>query len=156
MKLRTNAVDVWVFHKRDDEPKYLLLRTSQEKADKWFFGDRFWQIAGGFVEDGETLLVAAKRWLAEYGLNPAGIWAAEHVYSFYSTRRENLELVPVFAAEVDGSIDVRLSWEHSEFGWFNAEECLERIAFRGLTEGLEAVRKYVFEVDRPHGAYRIL
>jgi hypothetical protein len=62
----------------------------------------------------------------------------------------------VIAAEVDGPIDVRLSWEHSEFGWFTADECLDRIAFRGLIEGLEAVRKYVSEVDQPHGAYRVL
>ncbi len=156
MELRTNAVDVWTFHKRDDAPKYLLLHTSQEKADKWFFGDCFWQITGGFAEGEETLLAAAQRWIAAYGLKPTGIWAAEHVYSFYSTRRENLELVPVFAAEVADPIDVALSWEHSEFGWFTAEECLERIAFRGLIEGLAAVRKYVAEVDRPHGAYRIL
>ena len=156
MKLRTNAVDVWVFHKRDDQPKYLLLHTSQEKADKWFFGDRFWQINGGFIEDGETFLVAAKRWLADYGLVATGLWAAEHVYSFYSTRRENLEIVPVFAAEVEGPSDVSLSWEHSDFGWYTAEKCLERIKFRGLIEGLQAVRKYVAEVDEPHGAYRIL
>jgi len=156
VKLRTNVVDVWTFHKQDSEPKYLLLHTSQEKADKWFFGDRFWQITGGFVEDNEPLLDDAKRWLAEYKLDPTGIWAAEHVYSFYSTRREDLEIVPVFAAEVAGPIDVRLSWEHSEFGWFTAQECRDRIAFRGLIEGLEAVRTYVSEVDRPHGAYRIL
>ncbi|MFC2078797.1 NUDIX domain-containing protein [Candidatus Bipolaricaulota bacterium] len=156
MKLRTNAVDVWAFHKADDEPKYLLLRTSQEKADKWFFGDRFWQITGGFVEDGETLVVAAKRWLADYSLFPIGIWAAEHVYSFYSTRRENLEIVPVFASEVAGPVDVPLSWEHSEYGWYTAEECLDRIKFRGLIEGLQATRKYISEVDEPHGAYRIL
>jgi ADP-ribose pyrophosphatase YjhB (NUDIX family) len=156
MELRTNAVDLWVFHKRDDEPKYLLLHTSPEKADKWFFGDRFWQIAGGFIEEGETLLAAARRWLAEYGLKATGIWAAEHVYSFYSTRREDLELFPVLAAQVEGPVDVRLSWEHSEFGWFTADECLERIAFRGLIEGLGAVRNYVSEVGQPHGAYRIL
>jgi len=77
MELRSNNVDMWAFHKADDEPKYLLLRTSQEKADKWFFGDRFWQINGGFVEEDETLLAAAKRWLADYNLTPTGIWAAE-------------------------------------------------------------------------------
>ena len=155
MKLRTNVADVWVFHKADGEPKYLLLHTSQEKADKWFHGSRFWQIPGGFLEEGEGLAAAAQRWLNESGIDPKGIWAAEYVSCYYNIRRENLELTPAFAAEVDGPIDVELSWHHSEYGWFTAEECLERVHFRGLVEGLASVRQYVSEVEEPHGALRI-
>ena len=156
MKLRTNNVDLWTYCKKGGQPRYLLLHTSQEKADKWFFGSRFWQVTGGFVEDAEAVADAAKRWLQAYGLEPTGVWAAEHVYSFYSTRRENLEIVPVFAAEVESSQDPALSWEHSEFGWFTADEALERLQFRGLIDGLASVRKYVSEVEQPHGAFRIL
>lgn len=156
MKLRTNVADVWVFHKADGEPKYLLLHTSQEKADKWFHGSRFWQIPGGFLKEGEALAAAAQRWLNESGIAPKGIWAAEYVSCYYNIRRENLELTPAFAAEVDGPIEVELSWHHSEYGWFTAEECLERVHFRGLVEGLASVRRYVSEVDGPHGALRIL
>ena len=156
MNLGTNNVDVWAFCRRTDEPRYLILQTSQEKADKWFFGDRFWQITGGFVEEGETISDAVRRWLGGYGLSPRSAWAAEHVYSFYSTRRERLEIVPVFAAEVECSMDVELSWEHSEFGWFTADECMERLKFRGLIEGLASARTFVSEVDHAHGAFRIL
>lgn len=156
MKLRTNAVDLWAFHKEGGEPRYLLFHTSQEKADKWFFGDRFWQINGGFVEEGETLEDTVRRCLDQYGLRASGVWAAEHTYTFYSTRRKNLEIVPVFAAAVEEPLDVPLSWEHAEAGWFTADECLERLQFRGLIESLAAVRQYVSEVDTPHGAYQIL
>ncbi|MFC2081860.1 NUDIX domain-containing protein [Candidatus Bipolaricaulota bacterium] len=133
-----------------------MLHTSQEKADKWFHGSRFWQIPGGFLEEGEGLAAAAQRWLNESGIDPKGIWAAEYVSCYYNIRRENLELTPAFAAEVDGPIDVELSWHHSEYGWFTADECLERVHFRGLVEGLASVRQYVSEVDEPHGALRIL
>jgi len=156
MKLRTNVVDVWVFHLANGEPRYLLLHTSQEKADKWFGGSRFWQIPGGFLEEGEDIAAAAQEWLGEYGLVPSGIWAAEHVSCYYNIRRQNLELTPAFAARVDGPIDVELSWHHSEYGWFTAQECLERVYFRGLIEGLASVRQHVSEVDTPHGALRIL
>jgi len=156
MELRTNVVDVWTFHKADGEPRYLLLHTSKAKADKWFNGARFWQIPGGFLEEGEELAAAAAGWLAEYGLAPVGIWAAEHVSCYYNIRRRNVELTPAFAAQVAGPIDVRLSWHHAEFGWFNAAECLERIHFRGLVEGLASVRRFVSELDEPHGALRVL
>ena len=156
MDLRTNVVDLWVFHKRDNEPKYLLLQTSQEKADKWFHGARFWQIPGGFLEEGDELAHAMQEWLAEYRIEPKGIWAAEYVSSYYNIRRKNLELIPAFAAVVEEPVDVTLSWHHSEYGWFTADECKERLHFRGLLEGLDSVRQYVSEVDVPHGAFKIL
>ena len=156
MKLRTNNVDVWTFCRQEDGPRYLMLQTSQEKANKWFFGSRFWQVTGGFVEEDEATPAAIRRLLGAYGLEPKAAWAAEHVYSFYSTRRENLEIVPVFAAEIESPHDIVLSWEHAEFGWFTAEECLERLKFRGLIDGLASVRRFISEVDKPHGAFQIL
>jgi len=156
MELRTNVVDVWVFHKAAGEPRYLLLHTSQEKADKWFHGSRFWQIPGGFLEPNQDLATAATEWLAELGIEPTGLWAAEYVSCYYNIRRRNLEMTAAFAARVEAPVDVALSWHHSEYGWFTADECLERLHFRGLIEGLASVREYVSEVDEPHGAQRIL
>ncbi len=156
MELRTNVADVWVFHKAAEEPRYLLLHTSQEKADKWFHGSRFWQIPGGFLEPGKDLAEAATTWLAELGIVPSDIWAAEYVSCYYNIRRTNLELTPAFAARIEAPVDVTLSWHHSEHGWFTAKECLERLHFRGLIEGLASVREYVSELDEPHGGLRIL
>jgi NUDIX domain-containing protein len=156
MKLRTNVIELWVFHKKDSEPKYLLLQTSQEKADKWFHGSRFWQIPGGFLEEEDELADAMKRWLAEYHIEPVGIWAAEHVSCYYNIRRKNLEMTAAFAAQAKDPIEIPLSWHHSEFGWFTAEECRQRLTFRGLLEGLDSVRTFVSEVEEPHGALRIL
>jgi len=156
MNLRTNVVDLWVFHKGESEPKYLLLHTSQEKADKWFHGSRFWQIPGGFLEEGQSLADAMREWAAVYELEPVGAWAAEYVSCYYNIRRENLEMTAAFAAEVEGPTAVPLSWHHSEYGWFTAEECRQRLTFRGLLEGLDSVRQYVSEVEEPHGALRIL
>ena len=133
-----------------------MLHTSREKADKWFFGTRSGQGPGVFVEEEEATPAAIRRLLGAYGLEPKAAWAAEHVYSFYSTRRENLEIVPVFAAEIERSQDIELSWEHAEFDWFTAEECLKRLKFRGLIDGLTSVRQFISEVDVPHGAFRIL
>ena len=151
MKLRTNAFDLWVFHRQDRSPEYLLYHTSQEKADKWFHGGRFWQIPGGFVQEEEELTDAFVRVMAESGLKPLVVWVAEHTYTYYNPRRKNIEIVPVFAAEVAGPKDVPISWEHSESGWFTAAECAKRLFFRGLIDGLESTRKYISEVaDAPN------
>ena len=38
-----------------------------------------------------------------------------------------------------------LTWVHLDFGWYDAEECLARIRFRGLRDGLAAVRENISE-----------
>jgi hypothetical protein len=42
VKLRTDIFDLWVFRRDPDAVRYLLFHTSQEKADTWFNGGRFW------------------------------------------------------------------------------------------------------------------
>jgi len=149
MKLRTNLFDLWVFHKDAPEPEYLIFHTSQEKADKWFSGGRFWQIPGEFTGDGEEVVDAIKRCLKDLHLTYKHIWVSEHTYLIYNSRRKNIEIIPVFAAEVEKTDNVPLSWEHSEWGWYTAEEVLKRIKFRGLKDGLHWTREYISENSAP-------
>ena len=149
MKLRTNLLDLWVFHKQTLEPEYLLFYTSQEKADKWFNGGRFWQIPAVFTRDKEEVLDAIKKCLKDLYLTPKHIWAAEHTYIIYNSRRKNIEIIPVFAAEVERTEEVPLTWEHSELGWYTADEVLKRVKFRGLIDGLHWTREYISENSAP-------
>jgi hypothetical protein len=55
MELLTNAFDLWVFTRSGTESAYLLLRTSQQKADRFFGGGRFWQIPGAFLEERDEI-----------------------------------------------------------------------------------------------------
>jgi hypothetical protein len=48
MKDTCNVFDLLLFYRGEAEPKYLLLHSSQEKTDKWFWGGRFWQVPGDF------------------------------------------------------------------------------------------------------------
>jgi hypothetical protein len=155
MELLTNAFDLWVFTRTDAQPTYLLLRTSQEKADRFFGGGRFWQIPSGFHEGGEEIVAALDRLLGELGLEADAIWAVEHVYPIFNRRFGALQLIPVFAAELRAEAEPRLSWEHSELGWFTAAGCRERLTFRGLLEGLEWTRRYVSEQEEPPPEFRL-
>src|SRR5512135_880284 len=155
MQLRTNAFDLWVFRRDRDQPRYLIFHTSQEKADKWFSGGRFWQIPAGFFKPDEDVCGAIQRILAAMSLAPRSLWVIEHTYTYYNRRRADLEITPVFAAEVEGGNEVLLTWEHSEYRWATASECAEVLGFRGLLEGLEWTRKYVSEQVSPDPVFRL-
>ena len=69
--------DIWVYRRDSDAVRYLILRTSVEKAQKWFNGGRFWQIPSNLLADGDTLVPAVRRCLDSYGIDAAAIWAVE-------------------------------------------------------------------------------
>jgi hypothetical protein len=147
MKQGIGVFDVWVFRRDRDAVRYLLLHTSQEKADRWFNGGRFWQIPSDFVSDGEPLVNAVSRCLAGYGIEPTSIWAVDHAYTIYNRRYDEIQPVLVLAAEVAGNKDIRLTWEHAEYRWCTASDCEKLLGFRGLLEGLSWTRRYVTEAE---------
>lgn len=155
MKILTNAFDMWIFTRAGAEPRYLLLHTSQEKADRFFGGGRFWQIPGAFLGEDEQVPDVLDRPLDELGLRASAVWAIEHVYPIFNRRFNDMQLIPVFAAEVPDPAEPQLTWEHSQAGWYTAAECSERLIFRGLTEGLHWLRHYVSEADTPAQVFRL-
>jgi len=149
MHLAANVFDVWTFRRTPEGPRFLLLHTSVEKAERWFNGGRFWQIPSNCVKDGEHITDAIARHLRSFGLKAQAIWAAEHTYTIYNRRFNEMQLIGVYAAEVRESV-VRLNAaEHAECEWLSAEECLQRVHYRGLKEGLRSVLEYVTAPARP-------
>ena len=155
MELRHDVFDLWIFCRAGGATRYLLFHTSQEKADKWFGGGRFWQVSGEFLAEGETALEGIRRCLKDLRIEPVAIWAAEHVYTIYNRRFDALQVVPVFAAEVASPVDVPLTWEHSKAAWLTADECLERTNFWGLRESLGRLREHVTEHPSPPKEFRL-
>lgn len=156
MNLRTDAIDVWAFSRDDGGVKYLLLQTSQEKADRFFNGGRFWQIPSGRIEEHESVIDASRRVVAELGLSARSLWAVEHVYPIYNRRFDSMMLIPVFAAEVDRTQTFTLDWEHAEARWCTVEECNRLLSYRGLLEGLQWTRAYITEAPAPRREFQLL
>ena len=156
MNLRPNAFDVWVYHRTKRGDRYLVLRTSKQKADKWFHGGCFWQIPSDFVAKGETIVDAVRRELWRFRLEPISVYAAEHSYTFFNSRYNDVILATVFAAEVASETEIPLGWEHSAYAWVSASRASQRVHFRGLKEGLRWVRKYVTETSRPARQLQLL
>jgi hypothetical protein len=149
MQLAANVFDTWAFRRTPEGVRFLLLHTSVEKAERFFNGGRFWQIPSNTVKDGEHVTDAIARNLRAFGLKPQNIWAAEHAYAIYNPRFNEMQLIGVYAAEVFESV-VRLNAaEHAEYQWLPLEECLQRVHYRGLKDGLRSVQEYVTGVAAP-------
>lgn len=149
MRLAANVFDVWVFTRTAAGTQYLLLYTSVEKAERHFNGGRFWQVPSGVVMEGETITQAILRELARYGLVTSAIWAGEHSYAIYNRRFDEMQMIAVFAAQAAESPVQLEPSEHSEFAWLPLEECLKRVHYRGLKDGLRSVAEYVTGVSEP-------
>lgn len=149
MHLNPCVFDIWVFRKANGRVEYLLLHTSQQKADKYFNGGRFWQIPSGVFAESEGVTTAIDRELDAYGIEAKSIWAAEHSYIIYNRRFGEMQIVGVYAVETT-SEEVRLNQEeHADYKWLAFEEALQRVHYRGLKDGLRSTREYISGVDSP-------
>ena len=147
MRLNPAVFDAWVFRRTTTDVEYLLLQTSELKAVRYFNGGRFWQIPSGVFLEGDSVLAALDRKLSTYQLVAGGIWAAEHTYTIYNRRFEELQLISVYAVEVEGD-QCRLDpIEHSAYCWRPFDAALTMVHYRGLKDGLRSVREYVTGPD---------
>jgi hypothetical protein len=149
MHLNPSVFDVWVFRRTARGVEYLLLHTSQQKADRYFNGGRFWQIPSGVIGESEDVTSAIDRELELYGVSASSIWTAEHCYVIYNRRFEELQIISVYAAET-ASESIRLRpEEHSAYEWLDFDEALRRVNYRGLKDGLRSTREYVSGIRSP-------
>jgi hypothetical protein len=149
MQLEANVFDVWTYRRSGARIEYLLLHTSQVKADRFFNGGRFWQIPSGCMTDGETVTGAVDRLLSGFGLAPIEIWAAEHVYNIYNRRFDAMQMIAVYAARVEPNDVTLRPEEHADHRWCAYDEAQRLVTYRGLKEGLASVRDYVTEREPP-------
>ena len=157
MQLNPTVYDIWVFRRAAAGIEFLLLHASQEKADRYFGGGRFWQIPSGVFEDDAQVADAFDRHLAAYGLTASAVWAAEHTYTIYNRRFHEIQIISVFAVEVAaGETVITLDpAEHSQYEWVSYDIALERVLYRGLKDGVRSVQEYITGAARPAPELRL-
>jgi hypothetical protein len=143
MDLQANVFDVWVFRNSPAGVEYLLLKTSQFKADRYFNGGRFWQIPSGYTLGDEDIVTGVDRVLSRFGLAASAVWAAEHAYTIYNRRFASMQIIGVFAAQVSAEVVSLDPQEHSEYRWCPFDEALQAVTYRGLKDGLQSTREFV-------------
>ena len=157
MNLNAGVYDIWVYRRTPGGILFLVLHASEQKANRYFSGGRFWQIPSGEFEDGESVAATFDRALARYGLHAREVWAAEHAYTIYNRRFHEVQIITVFAVQTDPDRATVIldPEEHSEYQWLPYEAALEKVHYRGLKDGLRSVAEYVTAAAKPAQELRL-
>ncbi|MEM8875107.1 MAG: NUDIX domain-containing protein [Planctomycetota bacterium] len=108
-----------IVHTNDDPPAFLLLDYG-----------RYWDYPKGHLEAGEDDLTAARRELfEETGIEAIELdpdWSREIRYFFRKKNKLINKTVRFFLGKVE-SREVRISHEHSGYGWLGLNEALDKV-----------------------------
>ncbi|HUL42978.1 MAG TPA: NUDIX pyrophosphatase [Bacteroidota bacterium] len=133
-------VEVCIFSRKRRRVRYLLLRRSKDEK----IYPNLWQFVTGSIEKGEKAWQAAVREFSEEtGLKPKSLSVVPYVNSFYDPGWDSVNLMPFFAAEVEGDRDPVLSDEHESFAWLPYERAVSRLVWPGQIRGLEIVHRFI-------------
>ena len=131
--VRVSLVDLYVLRGAGPTLECLVLRRAA--------GGRCpgsWEAVHGHIEPGETPTDAARRELEEEtGLAPERLYNLSRVETFYQHRKDEVALVPVFAAFVAAGAAVRTGAEHDRFEWLPPPEASRRFAWPREARALE-------------------
>jgi len=123
--IRASLVDVYAVRMAGGSMECLALRRGS--------GGRCpgsWESVHGHIEPAERPAVAAARELEEEtGLTSTRWYNLSRVELFYQHRTDEVALVPVFVALIEGSDPVRLGPEHDRFEWLPLATARARLAW---------------------------
>lgn len=138
MNIKAYMIELHIFRKVNNELEFLLLKRSDNEV---FPG--IWQMVSGGIEKGEKAFETAKRELfEETGLIPEKFWVVPQVNSFYSQKKDDICMVPVFAALVNHNGNVTISEEHQDYMWVNKDKAKELLAWPGQRKAVDTVYDY--------------
>jgi dATP pyrophosphohydrolase len=122
-ELAVRVIDVYPYRRTGRGVELLLLRRA---AGRQYEGS--WRMVGGKIGPGEAAWEAARRELREEtGFVPVQLWSIPSVNFFYEWREDRVNVVPAFAAEVEG--DPVLDHEHDAFEWLAPEDAETRLSW---------------------------
>jgi dihydroneopterin triphosphate diphosphatase len=152
-KIQSQIIEICIFRIAGSEPEYLLLKRA---ADDQLYPD-IWQLVTGTVKKKEKAVKAALRELKEEtGLPARRMWTVPFVDSYFDIKRDTVQIVPVFAAEVDNVSKLHLSSEHQVFEWLKHPYARERVVWPGQRHILDVVDEFIAGGKEASGLLQIL
>jgi dATP pyrophosphohydrolase len=137
-KIEIRTISVYPFRLSAQGPEYLTLHRHAGDRD---FGN-VWMAVHGRIKRGETATEAAVRETKEEtGLAPIGFWSLDFVEHFYVPSIDAVEIVPCFAAQLEGN--VTLNGEHDEHRWQKYDEIEKFLIWRGQREAIQILHEEI-------------
>lgn len=138
--VRSELIEVYVFRQRNQCREYLLLKRSAEET----LYPNLWQIVTGTLQENEQALAGALRELQEETqLRALRVWNVPIVNSFYDARNDVVQMVPLFAVEVQSLEEPVLSAEHQQYQWLNYDEAMKLLAWPTQRWGLKVIDEFI-------------
>jgi dihydroneopterin triphosphate diphosphatase len=136
----SKIVEVYVFRVVDGDPEYLVLKRANDEP----LYPGLWQIVTGTLENGETAVRGAMREVGEEtGLTITRLWSVPGLGGFFDAAADAVNLCPLFAAEVAGGREPKLSAEHQMYGWFNHERARSHLVWPSQRQTLDLVHEFI-------------
>jgi len=143
-------VEVYLFRRTPRAGLLLLRRAKRDSLPG------IWQPVTGRIEPGERALDAAVREVREEtGLDPTRWWRLEHVVSYIHPKSDELRVVALFAAEMNGRPRVTLSHEHDALRWVTLAAAAPMVLWDTQRFALQALRHQVLGSARIAAALEI-
>jgi dATP pyrophosphohydrolase len=121
-------------------PEFLVLKRSDNED----IYPGLWQIVSGGIKRGEKAYEAVAREIKEeIGIKPEHLYNTPLTNTFYFYANDSVNVSPVFAAEVNGSAEVKLSREHKEFRWLEKDDAIALLVWPGQKEAIRIVSDYI-------------
>lgn len=138
-RLDLSYVEAYVFRRRQGRLQFLTLHRRPGGALPGV-----WQPVTGKLWRGETAARGVLREVREEtGVSPRRLWRLESVRAYYDPRREAIEVVTRFAAELDSRAAIQLSHEHTAYRFVTAGEAARSFLWDSQREGLTEARRLV-------------
>ena len=133
-------MEVCVFRVLNAEAQFLVLQRAQDEK----LYPSLWQIVTGTMKKNESALKAAMRELKEEtSVPPKRCWTIPYVDTYFDNAKDTIQLVPVFAVELDSSLVLHLSKEHQKFEWLCYEDARKRIVWPGQRHSMDIVQEFI-------------
>jgi NTP pyrophosphohydrolases containing a Zn-finger, probably nucleic-acid-binding len=145
--LRPDLVECWLFRVTDRGIEVLLLRRAPGRS---FAG--MWQCVTGRLEDGETVVEAVLREVAEEtALGSADIvalYSLDLVNAFFEPSADGILVEPVFAIQVDSGSIPATSAEHDDQIWLSPYEARRLVVWPAYLTAIERIEAMVADRQR--------
>ncbi|MEO8229276.1 MAG: NUDIX domain-containing protein [Chloroflexota bacterium] len=145
--LRPDLVECWLFRATDRGIEILLIRRA---PDRPFPG--MWQCVTGRLQDGETVIGAVLREVAEEtALGPRDIlalYSLDLVNAFFEPSADGILVEPVFAIQVGADAVPAISIEHDDQLWMSPYEARRLVVWPAYLVAIERIETIVADAQR--------